>query len=103
MHFKAQDRYIAHKFPGKITLIECATFRQDFRDQWKELAGGGFETYVVPDTDHKTIVKEPKLKDFAEKLNIVLQKTHDEINGLQSTAKVNSSAVTEDKTELSKV
>jgi len=103
MHFKAQDRYIAHKFPGKITLIECATFRQDFRDQWKELAGGGFETYVVPDTDHKTIVKEPKLKDFAEKLNIVLQKTHDEINGLQTTAKVNSSAVTEDKTELSKV
>ena len=48
-------------------------------------------------------MKEPKLKDFAEKLNIVLQKTHDEINGLQSTAKVNSSAVTEDKTELSKV
>lgn len=103
MHFKAQDRYVAHKFPGKITLIECATFRQDFRDQWKELAGGGFETYVVPDTDHKTIVKEPKLKDFAEKLNIVLQKTHDEINGVDSSVKNNSTIVSEDHTELSKV
>ncbi|MBS1518086.1 MAG: amino acid adenylation domain-containing protein [Bacteroidetes bacterium] len=86
MHFKAQDRYVAQRYPGKITLIECATFRKDFRDKWKELAGGGFETYVVPDTDHKTIVKEPKLKDFAEKLNIVLEKTHIEINAGSSSA-----------------
>ncbi len=81
MHFAAQDRYVAKKYPGKITLIECATFKPDFRKGWQELAGGGFETYVVPDTDHKTIVREPKIRDFAEKLNIVLEKTHDEITG----------------------
>lgn len=79
LHFAAQDRYVAKKYPGRITLIECATFKPEFRRGWEELAGGGFETYVVPDTDHKTIVREPKIRDFAEKLNFVLEKTHKEI------------------------
>ena len=79
LHFAAQDRYVAKKYPGRITLIECATFKPEFRKGWEELAGGGFETYVVPDTDHKTIVREPKIRDFAEKLNFVLEKTHKEI------------------------
>jgi len=79
-HFYAQDRYVAKKYQGKITLIECATFKKEYREGWKNLAEGGFETYVVPDTNHKTIVKEPKLKDFAEKLNFVLEKTHNELN-----------------------
>lgn len=80
LHFNAQDKYIAKKYPGKITLIECATFKAEYREGWKNLAEGGFETYVVPDTNHKTIVKEPKLKFFAEKLNYVLEKTHNELN-----------------------
>lgn len=79
MHFNAQDRYVATKYPGKITLIECATFKEEYREGWRNLAEGGFEYYVVPDTDHKTIVKEPKLKDFTEKLNFVLEKTHKEL------------------------
>ncbi len=80
LHFNAQDRYVAKKYPGKITLIECATFKQEYREGWRNLAEGGFEYYVVPDTNHKTIVKEPKLKDFADKLNLVLEKTQNEIN-----------------------
>jgi len=80
MHFKTQDKYVAQKYPGKITLIECATFKEELRDKWRQLADGGFESYVVPDTDHITIVKEPKLKFFAEKLNFVLEKTHKDIN-----------------------
>lgn len=80
LHFQAQDKYIAKKYPGKITLIECGTYKADNREGWKNLAGGGFETYVVPDTNHKTIVKEPKLRLFAEKINLALKKTHDEIN-----------------------
>jgi len=80
MHFKTQDKYVAQKYPGKITLIECATFKKELREKWEQLADGGFETYVVPDTDHITIVKEPKLKFFAEKLNFVLEKTHRDIN-----------------------
>jgi hypothetical protein len=81
MHFAAQDRYVAKKYPGKITLIECSTFKADFRKGWQELAGGGFETHVVPDTDHKTIVREPKIRDFADKLNIVLDNAHAKITG----------------------
>lgn len=84
LHFSAQDRYVAREYPGKITLIECATFKPEFREGWRELAGGGFETYVVPDTDHKTIVREPKIRDFAEKLNLVLEKTHREISAKNS-------------------
>ncbi|MBK9332303.1 MAG: hypothetical protein IPM96_07875 [Ignavibacteria bacterium] len=80
MHFKTQDKYVAQKYPGKITLIECATFKEELRDKWRQLADGGFESYVVPDTDHITIVKEPMLKFFAEKLNFVLEKTHRDIN-----------------------
>jgi amino acid adenylation domain-containing protein len=81
MHFAAQDRYVAKKYPGKITLIECSTFKADFRKGWQELAGGGFETHVVPDTDHKTIVREPKIRDFADKLNLVLDNAHAKITG----------------------
>lgn len=80
IHFKAQDKYVAKKYSGKITLIECGTFKLEYREGWKDLAEGGFEYYVVPNTNHKTIVKDPKLKDFAEKLNYVLEKTHNEIN-----------------------
>jgi hypothetical protein len=54
--------------------LNAATFKPEFRERWRKLGGGGFETYVVPDTNHKTIVKEPKLKDFAEKLNYILRK-----------------------------
>ncbi len=97
MHFAAQDRYVAKKYPGKITLIECATFKPDFRKGWQELAGGGFETYVVPDTDHKTIVREPKIRDFADKLNIVLERTHDEITG-----KIAGNGSSESSSDLSK-
>ncbi len=95
MHFNAQDRYVASKYPGKITLIECATFKKEYREGWKNLAGGGFEFYVVPDTNHKTIVREPKLKDFSEKLNFVLEKTHKELetgtgrNGKSESALIN--------------
>ncbi|MEO6695101.1 MAG: amino acid adenylation domain-containing protein, partial [Ignavibacteria bacterium] len=89
-HFHAQDRYVAKKYPGKITLIECATFKREYREGWRNLAEGGFETYVVPDTNHKTIVKEPKLRDFAEKLNFVLEKTQNELKEMPSKNGVNS-------------
>ena len=97
MHFAAQDRYVAKKYPGKVTLIECSTFKPEFRKGWQELAGGGFETYVVPDTDHKTIVREPKIRDFAEKLNIVLEKTHADI-----AARSSSNGKTDSKAAKSK-
>ncbi|MDQ3194605.1 MAG: thioesterase domain-containing protein, partial [Bacteroidota bacterium] len=84
-HFNAQDRYVAKKYPGRITLIECGTFKNEYREGWKNLAEGGFETYVVPNTNHKTIVKEPQLGLFAEKLNFVLEKTHNEVNNKQSS------------------
>ncbi|MDQ3021352.1 MAG: amino acid adenylation domain-containing protein [Bacteroidota bacterium] len=80
LHFHAQDKYIAKKYPGKITLIECGTFKDEYREGWKNLAGGGFESYAVEGTNHKTIVKEPQLRFFAEKLNFVLEKTHNELN-----------------------
>jgi hypothetical protein len=76
IHFRAQDNYIATTYPGKITLIECGTFKVEYREGWKNLAEGGFETHSIPGTDHKNIVKEPNLKLFAEKLNFVLEKTH---------------------------
>ena len=79
IHFKAQDEYVATKYPGKITLIECEAFKEETREKWKELAGGGLESYTIPGTDHKTIVTEPYIKDFAEKLNEVLKQTDDEI------------------------
>ena len=84
VHFKAQDNYIAKKYPGKITLIECATFKSEYREGWKDLAEQGFETHTVPNTNHKSIVKEPKIKLFAEKMNLVLEKTHKEINEQKS-------------------
>ncbi|MBK8552595.1 MAG: hypothetical protein IPL53_16610 [Ignavibacteria bacterium] len=81
IHFKAQDKYIAKKYPGKITLIECATFKSEYREGWRNLAGAGLETHTVPNTTHKTIVKEPHIKLFAEKMNLVLENTHEELKG----------------------
>lgn len=79
MHLKAQDSYIATKYPGKITLIECGTFKDEYREGWRDLAEGGLESYPIPGTDHKNIVSGPNLKLFTEKLNIVLEKAHREI------------------------
>lgn len=98
MHFKAQDRYIAKQYPGKITLIECATFKNEYREGWRNLGEGGLETYSVPGTDHKTIVREPMLKFFAEKLNFVLQKTHDELNA-ELLLKIGKSKATQKNTQ----
>ncbi len=78
MHFKAQDNYIASKYPGKITLIECGTYRAQNREGWRNLALGGFENYSVPDTTHETIMKAQNIGRFAEKLNFILEKAHKE-------------------------
>ncbi|MEO8211507.1 MAG: thioesterase domain-containing protein, partial [bacterium] len=99
LHFYAQDKYIAKKYPGKITLIECGTFKNEFREGWKNLAEGGFESYVVTDTNHKTIVKEPKLRFFAEKLNFVLEKTHNELNANTNKNVVSTISVRREKLE----
>jgi thioesterase domain-containing protein len=90
IHFKAQDTYIAKKYPGKITLIESGGFKEEYRERWKTLSEGGFECHTIEGTNHKTIVKEPHLKIFVEKLNDVLNKAHSEIdNNLKSNGAVN--------------
>lgn len=72
IHFRAQDRYIAKKFPGKITLIECEETKAEYKDKWADLAEGGLDYYVIPGTNHRSIVEEPHIRHFAEKLNKVL-------------------------------
>ncbi|MBK8549766.1 MAG: amino acid adenylation domain-containing protein [Ignavibacteria bacterium] len=90
LHFRAQDRYVAVKYPGKITLIECGAFNTESREKWKNLAEEGFETYTIPGTDHKTITMEPHVRLFAEKLNFVLEKTNNEIeNKFQTNGEAN--------------
>lgn len=93
MHLRAQDDYIATKYPGKITLIECGTFKDEYREGWRDLAEGGLESYPVPGTDHKNIVSGPNLKLFTEKLNIVLEKAHKEIRATQNISPDNSDNV----------
>ncbi|HMQ69064.1 MAG TPA: amino acid adenylation domain-containing protein [Ignavibacteria bacterium] len=90
MHLRAQDDYIATKYPGKITLIECGTFKDEYREGWRNLAEGGLESYPIPGTDHKNIVSGPNLKRFTEKLNIVLEKAHKEIEELNSDDSIQS-------------
>ena len=90
MHLRAQDDYIATKYPGKITLIECGTFKDEYREGWRELAEGGLESYPIPGTDHKNIVSGPNLKRFTEKLNFVLEKAHKEIEESNSKESDNS-------------
>ncbi len=97
LHTAVQDRYIATKYEGKITLIECGHYNAENREKWKNLSGGGFETYLIPDTDHRTIMHEPYIKLFAEKLNYVLEKTHKEIEGkFQTNGAVNKSVLKEE-------
>ena len=78
IHFKAQDNYLATKYPGKITLIECGTFKDEYREGWRNLAEGGLESHHIAGTNHKSIIKEPHLKLFAEKLNLVLENANKE-------------------------
>ncbi|HMS64575.1 MAG TPA: amino acid adenylation domain-containing protein [Ignavibacteria bacterium] len=80
IHTDSQNRYIAKEFPGKITLIESAATKMEYREKWGKLAAGGIDYFTIPDTDHLTIVQEPKLQEFVEKLNYVLEKANNEIN-----------------------
>ncbi|MEO8664516.1 MAG: amino acid adenylation domain-containing protein, partial [Ignavibacteria bacterium] len=96
IHFKAQDRYVAKKYPGRITLIECAETKKEYKDKWQTLAGGGLDYYVIPGTDHRSIVQEPMLKEFAKKLNDVLVQANNEAaakpksNGIMNVKKVSA-------------
>ncbi len=81
IHLNAWVHYIASKYPGKVTLIEAENFKNEDRERWNDLAEGGLESYLIPGTDHKSIIKEPKIRLLAEKLNYVLEKAQMEIEG----------------------
>ncbi len=80
MHFKAQDRYVATKYPGKVTLVECGTYAPENREKWRMLAEGGLESYSITGSDHESILVEPNIRLFTEKLNYILEKTNEEID-----------------------
>ncbi|MBK8551796.1 MAG: AMP-binding protein [Ignavibacteria bacterium] len=103
IHFKAQDRYVASKYPGKITLIECANYKAENKEGWRKLAEEGLESHVIPDTEHTTIMSEPHIKLFAEKLNQILDKTNNEIENRPYSAPYNSvNKINEEKRYLNK-
>ena len=96
LHTKAQDRYIASRYPGKITLIECGDINHENREKWNRLAGGGLETYLLPGTNHNTIMNEPDVSIFADQFNRVLDKTNLEIrNGSKVNGKADRSVMNE--------
>ena len=99
IHFKAQDNYIATQYPGKITLIECGTFKDEYREGWRNLAGGGLESHHIAGTNHKSIIREPHLKLFAEKLNLVLEKANKEYKSKSNTNGAVNNSLTKTKTE----
>jgi len=99
IHFKAQDNYIATQYPGKITLIECGTFKDEYREGWRNLAGGGLESHHIAGTNHKSIIREPHLKLFAEKLNLVLEKANKEYQSRSNTNGAVNNTLTKTKTE----
>jgi surfactin family lipopeptide synthetase C len=81
IHTDSQNRYVAKVYPGKITLIESAATNNEYKEKWGKLASDGLDYYTIPDTDHLTIVQEPKLKEFVEKLNFVMEKAQIDYKG----------------------
>lgn len=94
IHTDSQNRYVAKVYPGKITLIESAATNNEYKEKWGKLAADGLDYYTIPDTDHLTIVQEPKLKEFVEKLNFVMEKAQSKVkNPAESFNKLHSGLV----------
>jgi amino acid adenylation domain-containing protein len=71
-HRRANLAYTAQPYPGRVTLIRSAEFRdRPDRDRqttgWAELARGGLDTHVVEGT-HLSMFREPHVRGLAERL-----------------------------------
>ena len=79
LHTTTYVRYIASRYPGKISMIEAEDLNIQHKDVWNFLAGGGLESYIIPGSTHFTIMYEPYISQLSEKLNYFLDKAQQEI------------------------
>jgi aspartate racemase len=74
---KARWRYTPTLYPGRIVLFrgepETPVPANELR--WAQLAGGGFERYVVPG-NHRTLLREPNVQIVATQLRALLNAVH---------------------------
>lgn len=99
LHTGTYVRYIASKYPGKISMIEAEDLSMEHKDVWNYLADGGLESYIIPGSTHFTIMTEPYIKLLSDKLNYFLEKAHSEIEN-ESTVIVKDSSEKELKEEV---
>lgn len=83
-NYQARNKYVPQDYPGKVTFLLASdhiksqknnsqTLRhQSVNDQW--------ETYIISDTTHTTIMEEPQVKLLAEKLTSCLHKAQKNIS-----------------------
>jgi amino acid adenylation domain-containing protein len=92
LHTTTYVKYIANKYPGKISMIEAEDLSMEHKDVWNYLADGGLESYLIPGSTHFTIMNEPYIKLLSDKLNYFLDKAHSEIEN-ESVVNVSESSV----------
>jgi len=77
---KANRKYSASVFPGKLTLFRCNSQELKLTNSsdlsWSKLALGGVEIHQIIGK-HTTIMEEPDVRDLAEKLNYCLVKAQE--------------------------
>ena len=66
MYGRAVEKYIPSIHRGRLDIVMSAEGGQESRC-WSQLAEGGVEIHVVPG-DHRSVLKEPYLKHWADKL-----------------------------------
>jgi thioesterase domain-containing protein len=76
-HMRALDRYAFRSYPGNITLIratrrgEALSRRDDPTLGWQLFAAGELEIHDIT-SDHVSMLFEPQVRGFAEKLKTIL-------------------------------
>jgi amino acid adenylation domain-containing protein len=100
-HTNTYINYVAEKYSGKISMIDAEDLDIEHSDGWKYLAEGGIESYMIKGATHYTIMKEPYIRQLAERLNYFLEKTNKEIESRPgSNGKAEMQSQTEQQEEV---
>jgi amino acid adenylation domain-containing protein len=81
-NLRAASEYVTRPYAGRITLLQSEDHDSDFVKQaWLKLARGGMD-YVRIEGGHKESLREPLVRNAAEKVAAQLAKAHSEFSAI---------------------
>ena len=73
IYYQARRKYVPQSYPGRAIYIKSEKRNSEHQVNWRKLMAGGLEVHEVPG-DHMTIISQPNVHVWAEKLKARLDR-----------------------------